>query len=70
MKQNRLREIRHKRDVTQKEIASRIGVSQELFSRWERNNNLEYVRLSWLIKICEALSCKLSDLLPEYKQYM
>lgn len=70
MGQNRLREIRNKRNVSQKEIANKIGVSQELFSRWERNNRLEYVKLSWLIKICEALSCKLSDLLPEYQQYM
>jgi transcriptional regulator with XRE-family HTH domain len=52
---HRTREVRQRLGLSQKEVASRMGISQTAFSRMERNSN---PTLKTLKKIQKALGLK------------
>lgn len=57
--------IRSKRKamrLTQKQIAEKIGIVQNYFSKVEKGTYLPSVRM--LVKLCEVFNCKSSDILP------
>lgn len=58
---NKIKSIRLKRGITQKELAEKIGVKQKDISRWE--NDVYKPKVNKLIRIAEALSCDIKDLL-------
>jgi len=66
----RIREIRKLRGLTQKQVASRIGMEQTQYSRYERGEN--EIKVNVLIDICKALNISADYLLnlnDEMKQY-
>jgi len=59
----KIAEVRALREITQVELAARLGVKQPTVSRWERvNTNLTLVTLA---KIADALGCSAFDLIEE-----
>ena len=52
---------RQNRNMTQEEFASRLGVTPQAVSRWERGNSLPDVSL--IKGICEVLSVSANSLL-------
>lgn len=58
---NKIKQIRLSKNLTQQQLAEKIGVNQKDISRWEtgeRNPKLDKLKL-----IAEALECKLDDLI-------
>ena len=58
---NKIKQIRLSKNLTQQQLAEKIGVMQKDISRWEtgeRNPKLDKLKL-----IAEALECKLDDLI-------
>lgn len=53
--------LRATQDLTQSELASRVGITQEHLSRIE--NNVHTPRLALLVKIANAFNCTVDDLL-------
>lgn len=66
-----LKELRNARGLTMQELASISGVTKDTINSIENDRiNNEEIRLSTLIKLCKALKCKMSDLLPkELRRY-
>lgn len=65
MKTN-LQEIRTNKGYSRRELALLSGVSQYTIQHIENGiTDSEEIKLSTLIKLCKALKCKLSDLLPK-----
>jgi len=58
----KIRSMRKARQLTQKQIAEKIGVVQNCFSRIEKGTYLPSVKK--LEKLCEVFNCKSSDILP------
>ena len=56
-----IREYRRKNDMTQEELADRLGVSYQSVSRWE--NGLTYPDIEFLPAIAEMLSCSVDQLM-------
>lgn len=50
----RLKEIREKREIKQKEIAEAIGIKQQQYQRYEKGENI--MPVSYLIEICKYLN--------------
>lgn len=63
----RLKELRKKAKLTQKEFSLRLGISQSTICSWE--NNLSVPRVGALPKIAEALGCSIADLFPDPSQF-
>lgn len=61
MSLNKIKKMRKKRGLTQKELAERIGVRQKDISRWE--SNVYNPKVDKLLLIAEALGCDIKDLL-------
>jgi transcriptional regulator with XRE-family HTH domain len=59
----RLRELRHERRLSQKQMAEILGVKQTLISRYERGVN--YPTIPRLYKIAESLKISPAELLVE-----
>lgn len=59
----RIREIRKLRHLTQQELADKIGVQRQALTNWERNENNTIPSLENLIILCEVLDCSLDYLL-------
>lgn len=60
----RIRQLRVKKRITQKEVADHVGVEQSYYSKLERiAGNRIYFDV--LVKICEALEVSLYELLEE-----
>lgn len=66
-----LKELRNARGLTMQELASISGINKDTINSIENDRiNNEEIRLSTLIKLCKALKCKMSDLLPkELRRY-
>lgn len=58
---NNLRKIRENRNITQVKLATELGVSQELISRYELGMSFPQVRM--LIKLSEYFNCSVDYLL-------
>ncbi|MGM9637355.1 MAG: helix-turn-helix domain-containing protein [Eubacteriales bacterium] len=56
-----IRKFRKKNDLTQEELADRLGVSYQSVSRWE--NGLTYPDIEFLPAIAEMLSCSVDQLM-------
>jgi transcriptional regulator with XRE-family HTH domain len=61
MSLNKIKKMRKKCGLTQKELADAIGVTQKDVSRWE--TGVYNPKVDKLLLIAEALSCDLKDLL-------
>ncbi|KAA0565488.1 helix-turn-helix domain-containing protein [Bacillus sp. CH30_1T] len=55
-----LREYRFKRNVDQKQVAEVIGVSQQIYSLFERGKQLPRIDIAF--KIANYYGCKVDDL--------
>lgn len=62
-----IKQIREKEGMSQKELASAMGVSAATICMWE--NNVNFPRVKQLIKMALLFGCTLDDLIPieEYK---
>lgn len=59
---NRLRELRESAGLSQDELATKVGLTQQGISYLERG--VRDGRMSTWRKVCEALDLNMSDLLP------
>lgn len=56
-----IKKMREKKDITQQELATVLGVSQSTVAMWETNNSLP--RTEKLPAIAKALDCTIDELL-------
>jgi transcriptional regulator with XRE-family HTH domain len=56
----KIKAIREKRGLTQKQLADRLGVKQQNISDWERGERSPSVKN--LKKLAEVLNCQIDDL--------
>ena len=56
----KIKEMRQKRGLTQKQLADRLGVKQQNVSDWERGERSPSVKN--LKKLSEILNCQIDDL--------
>ncbi len=56
-----LSEMRKKRNMTQRELAERLGVAQNTISKWE--NGVSEPDIESMIKLCTVLKTSMDDLL-------
>jgi putative transcriptional regulator len=57
---NRIKEIRQRRSLTQRQLAEIIGTTQKRISYWETERHTP--TLQYAIKIATALECSLEEL--------
>jgi transcriptional regulator with XRE-family HTH domain len=57
-----LKEIRIKQNLTQAQLADKMGVSRVIVGKWENNGNPTYKALR---NLATALNCTITDLLKE-----
>ena len=58
----RIKEIRKLRNLTQQELADKIGVQRQALTNWERKTNNTLPSLENLVILCEVLECSLDYL--------
>ena len=61
-----IRQYRERAEITQKEMADRLGVKQSAVSMWDTGAALP--RADMLPKIAKLLGCTISDLFEERKE--
>jgi putative transcriptional regulator len=61
--ENRLKEIRKSRKITQEELGEMIGSTKMHIWRLERGDR--QLTQKWLLKISKALNCSILDILPQ-----
>lgn len=61
MKLERLKKLRKRKRITQKQLAAEIGISVNALSMYERG--LRFPRLKTLEKLAETLNCEIRDLI-------
>lgn len=61
-----LKRIRKEKKITQKELASALGVSQSVIHFWETERNQP--TFANLVNLSIALNCKITDLMPNNTQ--
>jgi len=59
---NGLRSHRRALDITQKDLASKVGIDQTYYSMIERGTKIPRVNLAW--RICLALNTTLEEVFP------
>ena len=59
----KLKELRRRAKITQKQLAERLGIGQSTLCLWELNRSVPGVR--WLQPIAEILHCSVKDLYPD-----
>lgn len=57
---NRMIELRRDKELTQQELADKIGSTQKTISSWEKGRTTP--RLKELFLLCDALGCTVQDL--------
>ena len=60
---NNLKKFREKAGVSQSQLATTLGISQQAVTKWETGECLP--RASMLIKIAKVLGCTVDELLKE-----
>lgn len=58
-----IKERRKNLDITQKQLAQKLGVTQSTISMWETNSN--FPKSSMLSKLAATLNCTVDDLLSD-----
>lgn len=58
---NSIAELRHKLGLTQQDLASQVGVSENTVANWEKGNSLKWLLNSY--RLCQALNCRLEDII-------
>ncbi len=56
----KLRQIRESKNLSQSELANKMGVDQSAVAQWETNRTMP--TYSNLIKLCKVLGCSISEL--------
>lgn len=56
-----LQYLRKRGDITQEQLAERLGVSRQTVSKWE--SNVSYPEMEKLLSLCEMFSCTMDTLL-------
>jgi transcriptional regulator with XRE-family HTH domain len=64
----RLREARERRGMTQGELAAKLGVSTTTVTLWENRKNPRKIGTKYLKKVADALEIRVSELLGEVEQ--
>ena len=68
---SKLQEIRKANGLTQNELAERISVKPQTIRSYEQGwRNLNKAEFSILLKICNVLGCKLTDILDDKETLM
>lgn len=62
-----IRAVRLAADMTQEELAQRMGVHPAAVCQWERGRN--YPRMELAIRMACILDCGLDDIFPAARQY-
>lgn len=58
-----IRKLRRSKDITQRELAAKLGVERSTVSKWEKGISIP--RGKTLIALAELLECSVDDLLKE-----
>ena len=60
-----IRETRQRRNMTQKELAQRIGITQTTLSNYERAKRIPGIKI--ISMMCDALDVSLDELVPKIR---
>ena len=63
---NKIKSVRLEKNVSQKELAEKLGVSAAEVCRWEVGTNMPRIQI--LLKIASVLSCHVEDLVSLEKE--
>jgi len=58
--------IRKKKNMTQRQLAEKIGVSQQQIGQWE--NAIKNPKIETILKISKALSCNPKEIIAEFDE--
>lgn len=58
-----LKSIRRSKNISQEELAEKIGVSRQSVSKWETGEN--YPSMQNIVCLCDVFNCKMNDLIHE-----
>ena len=64
---NKLKEFRLKLNMSQRELASELDITQQGYCRWE--NGQSFPNEEKLVKLCQVLKCTPNDLLGIKEKY-
>lgn len=62
----KLSEVLDKRNITRNKLRTLTGIKYEVIDRYYKAENIEFVDLDFIAKVCFVLNVKVEDLL-EYK---
>ena len=60
---DKLPKLRKENNLSQEQLADRLGVSRQAVSKWESGSS--YPDMDKMIQICNILNCTLEDLLDD-----
>lgn len=61
-----LKELRLMANLSQSQLAGAAGINTRVLQAYEQGQrDVSFAKLSTLLKICIALKCKLSDIVPD-----
>jgi transcriptional regulator with XRE-family HTH domain len=55
-------ELREKANLTQREVAAVLGVTDQTVSNWETGHRMPRLTPKQMLKLCQVLGCVLDDL--------
>ena len=65
-KNEKLQKLRQAADLSQSQLAEAAGVNVRMYQKFEQGDrDISKAQLSTLLRICKALSCKLSDIVTD-----
>ena len=65
-KNEKLQKLRQAADLSQSQLAKAAGVNVRMYQKYEQGDrDISKAQLSTLLRICKALSCKLSDIVTD-----
>lgn len=61
-----IRALRERAGISQEQLAEAAGVNVRMYQKYEQGDrDISKAQLSTLLRICKALSCKLSDIVTD-----